>query len=135
MSAGGRHLAGHGRSDRVPGPAATGGAGGADPARPRRRRQRGDRRGTAGGRPRHHRRRNGRRARHRARHRTRSHRGGGADPADDSLSQPVQLAAAGALDVPVWRAYPLDRAAAAHGDIEARRNRGKVVLLPWGPFA
>ncbi|MCF3177414.1 NADP-dependent oxidoreductase [Streptomyces sioyaensis] len=55
---------------------------------------------------------------------------GSADPADESLSQLVQLAAAGALEVPVWRAYPLDQAATAHGDIEARRNRGKVVLLP-----
>lgn len=55
---------------------------------------------------------------------------GSADPADDSLSQLVRLAAAGELDLPVWRAYPLDQAATAHGDLEARRNRGKVVLLP-----
>ncbi|WP_433856351.1 NADP-dependent oxidoreductase [Streptomyces kronopolitis] len=55
---------------------------------------------------------------------------GGADPADDSLAQLVRMAAAGELDLPVWRAYPLDQAAAAHGDLEARRNRGKVVLLP-----
>ncbi|WP_328732503.1 NADP-dependent oxidoreductase [Streptomyces caniferus] len=55
---------------------------------------------------------------------------GGADPADDSLAQLVRLAATGELDVPVWRAYPLGQAADAHGDIEARRNRGKVVLLP-----
>lgn len=55
---------------------------------------------------------------------------GSADPADDSLSQLVRLAAAGELDVPVWRTYPLDQAATAHGDLEARRNRGKVVLLP-----
>ncbi|MFE7544497.1 NADP-dependent oxidoreductase [Streptomyces platensis] len=55
---------------------------------------------------------------------------GGAGPADESLTQLVRLAAAGELDLPVWRAYPLDQAAAAHGDIEARRNRGKVVLLP-----
>lgn len=55
---------------------------------------------------------------------------GTADQAGDSLPELVQLAAAGRLDVPVWRTYPLDQAAAAHADVEARRNRGKVVLLP-----
>ncbi|MFG2830790.1 NADP-dependent oxidoreductase [Streptomyces sp. NPDC048434] len=55
---------------------------------------------------------------------------GSADHAEDSLPRLVQLAAAGELDVPVWRTYPLDQAAAAHRDIEARRNKGKVVLLP-----
>lgn len=55
---------------------------------------------------------------------------GSADQADDSLPQLVQLAAAGELDLPVWRTYPLDQAATAHRDIEARRNKGKVVLLP-----
>lgn len=53
-----------------------------------------------------------------------------AEQAEESLPELVQLAAAGKLDVPVWRAYPLDQAATAHADIEARRNRGKVVLLP-----
>ncbi|MFE3551337.1 NADP-dependent oxidoreductase [Streptomyces kronopolitis] len=55
-----------------------------------------------------------------------------AGTAEDGQSLPelVRLAAAGELDVPVWRAYPLDQAATAHADIEARRNRGKVVLLP-----
>ncbi|MGW2402973.1 NADP-dependent oxidoreductase [Streptomyces sp. NPDC001739] len=46
------------------------------------------------------------------------------------LPELVQLAAAGKLDVPVWRGYPLDQAATAHADVEARRNQGKVVLLP-----
>ncbi|WP_407551631.1 NADP-dependent oxidoreductase [Streptomyces sp. Pv4-95] len=55
---------------------------------------------------------------------------GSADPAEDSLPQLVRLAAAGELDVPVWRTYPLDQAATAHRDIEARRNKGKAVLLP-----
>ncbi|MFJ2396495.1 NADP-dependent oxidoreductase [Streptomyces sp. NPDC087843] len=55
---------------------------------------------------------------------------GGADHAEDPLPQLVRLAAAGELDVPVWRTYPLDQAVTAHRDIEARRNRGKVVLLP-----
>ncbi|MFE3883081.1 NADP-dependent oxidoreductase [Streptomyces lydicus] len=55
-----------------------------------------------------------------------------AGSAEDGRSLPelVQLAAGGKITVPVWRAYPLDRAATAHADIEARRNRGKVVLLP-----
>ncbi|MFE2133140.1 NADP-dependent oxidoreductase [Streptomyces sp. NPDC059466] len=58
---------------------------------------------------------------------------GSVDQAEDSLPQLVelvQLAAAGELDLPVWRTYPLDQAAAAHRDIEARRNKGKAVLLP-----
>ncbi|MEU2156884.1 NADP-dependent oxidoreductase [Streptomyces sp. NPDC019396] len=55
---------------------------------------------------------------------------GTADAADESLAQLVRLAATGELDIPVWRAYPLDQAATAHSDIEARRNKGKVVLLP-----
>ncbi|MET8410241.1 NADP-dependent oxidoreductase [Streptomyces sp. NPDC005195] len=55
---------------------------------------------------------------------------GSADQAEDFLPRLVQLAAAGELDVPVWRTYPLDQAATAHRDVEARRNKGKVVLLP-----
>ncbi|MEE4420637.1 NADP-dependent oxidoreductase [Streptomyces bugieae] len=55
---------------------------------------------------------------------------GSADQAEESLPELVQLAAGGHLDVPVWRAYPLDEAATAHADLEARRNQGKVVLLP-----
>ncbi|EST18464.1 NADPH:quinone reductase [Streptomyces roseochromogenus subsp. oscitans DS 12.976] len=57
----------------------------------------------------------------------------GMDPADrfpEALPQLAGLIAAGKLDVPVWRAYPLAEAAQAHADIEARRNEGKVVLLP-----
>ncbi|WP_310725602.1 NADP-dependent oxidoreductase [Streptomyces sp. N2A] len=50
--------------------------------------------------------------------------------AEESLPELVHLAAAGNLALPVWRAYPLDQAATAHADIEARRNHGKVVLLP-----
>ncbi|WP_030410568.1 NADP-dependent oxidoreductase [Streptomyces sp. NRRL S-1448] len=46
------------------------------------------------------------------------------------LPELVQLAAAGKLNVPIWRGYPLDQAATAHADVEARRNQGKVVLLP-----
>ncbi|MFJ9863535.1 NADP-dependent oxidoreductase [Streptomyces sp. NPDC101165] len=57
----------------------------------------------------------------------------GGDPADrfwQALPQLADLAAVGKLDVPVWRTYPLAEAAQAHADIEARRARGKVVLLP-----
>ncbi|MFJ7586837.1 zinc-binding dehydrogenase [Streptomyces sp. NPDC097617] len=43
---------------------------------------------------------------------------GGPDPAEGKLS------------VPPWRAYPLAEAALAHADLEARRNRGKAVLVP-----
>ncbi|WP_030796994.1 NADP-dependent oxidoreductase [Streptomyces sp. NRRL S-337] len=55
---------------------------------------------------------------------------GSPSQAEESLPELVQLAAAGNLDLPVWRAYPLDQAATAHADIEARRNQGKVILLP-----
>jgi NADPH:quinone reductase-like Zn-dependent oxidoreductase len=57
----------------------------------------------------------------------------GGDPADrapEALPGLAGLAAAGQLTVPVWRTYPLARAAQAHADIQAGRNRGKVVLLP-----
>ncbi|MFF3516500.1 NADP-dependent oxidoreductase [Streptomyces sp. NPDC002573] len=55
---------------------------------------------------------------------------GGADQAGYSLPELVRSAAAGKLSVPVWRTYPLAEAAQAHTDLEARRNRGKAVLLP-----
>jgi NADPH:quinone reductase-like Zn-dependent oxidoreductase len=35
-----------------------------------------------------------------------------------------------ATTVPIWRSYPLPQAARAHADLEARRNHGKIVLLP-----
>ncbi|MEU5212854.1 zinc-binding dehydrogenase [Streptomyces sp. NPDC020742] len=57
----------------------------------------------------------------------------GMDPADrfpEALPQLADLIAAGKLDVPVWRAYPLGDAAKAHADLEAHRNHGKAVLLP-----
>ena len=55
---------------------------------------------------------------------------GAADQAGDPLPELVQLAAAGKLTLPIWRTYPLTEAAQAHTDLEARRNRGKAVLLP-----
>jgi NADPH:quinone reductase-like Zn-dependent oxidoreductase len=57
----------------------------------------------------------------------------GADPADrapEALPELAALMADGRLAVPIWRTYPLTRAAQAHADLEARRNHGKIVLLP-----
>ena len=57
----------------------------------------------------------------------------GADPADrapEALPELAALMADGRLAVPIWRTYPLARAAQAHADLEARRNHGKIVLLP-----
>jgi NADPH:quinone reductase-like Zn-dependent oxidoreductase len=57
----------------------------------------------------------------------------GADPADrapEALPELAALMAEGRLTVPIWRSYPLAEAAQAHADIEARRNHGKIVLLP-----
>lgn len=55
---------------------------------------------------------------------------GGQDGDGAFLAELVQLAAAGKLTLPIWRTYPLAEAAQAHADLEARRNRGKAVLLP-----
>jgi NADPH:quinone reductase-like Zn-dependent oxidoreductase len=57
----------------------------------------------------------------------------GAEPTDrahNALPPLAHLAAGGQLQLPIWRPYPLADAAAAHADLEARRNRGKLVLLP-----
>ena len=57
----------------------------------------------------------------------------GADPADrapEALPELAALMAGGRPAVPIWRTYPLARAAQAHADLEARRNHGKIVLLP-----
>jgi NADPH:quinone reductase-like Zn-dependent oxidoreductase len=57
----------------------------------------------------------------------------GQDPADrapEALPELAELLAGGALDLPVWRSYPLREAATAHADLEAGRNRGKIILLP-----
>ncbi|MEV6037031.1 NADP-dependent oxidoreductase [Nonomuraea sp. NPDC052116] len=48
----------------------------------------------------------------------------------EALPRLADLIATAAFDLPVWRAYPLREAAQAHVDIETRRNRGKIVLLP-----
>lgn len=57
----------------------------------------------------------------------------GADPADRALEALPELAALMAADrltVPVWRSYPLAHAATAHADLAARRNHGKIILVP-----
>jgi NADPH:quinone reductase-like Zn-dependent oxidoreductase len=57
----------------------------------------------------------------------------GSDPADrdpTALAQLARLTAAGQLTLPIWRTYPLTEAAAAHADIEGRRNHGKIILVP-----
>jgi len=53
-----------------------------------------------------------------------------ADRAPEALPEVAALLAGGRLAVPIWRTYPLAQAAQAHADLEARRNHGKVVLLP-----
>ena len=60
----------------------------------------------------------------------------GADPADrapEALPELAALAAKGELHVAIWRTYPLGDAARAHADVEAGRNRGKIILLPLLP--
>jgi NADPH:quinone reductase-like Zn-dependent oxidoreductase len=54
--------------------------------------------------------------------------GGPGDGSPGALDEVVALAAAGKLDLPIWRSYPLAEAARAHADIEAGTNRGKIVL-------
>jgi NADPH:quinone reductase-like Zn-dependent oxidoreductase len=57
----------------------------------------------------------------------------GQDPADrapEALPELAAMLAAGELDLPLWRSYPLTEAARAHADLDAHRNHGKIVLLP-----
>ncbi|HTR96015.1 MAG TPA: NADP-dependent oxidoreductase [Trebonia sp.] len=57
----------------------------------------------------------------------------GQDPADrapEALPELAALLANGEMTLPVWRSYPLAEAATAHADLEAGRNRGKIILLP-----
>ncbi len=55
---------------------------------------------------------------------------GGAERAFGELPELAQKTATGALEITVWRTYPLAHAAKAHADIEAGANRGKIVLIP-----
>ncbi|MFJ1703866.1 NADP-dependent oxidoreductase [Kitasatospora sp. NPDC088346] len=65
-----------------------------------------------------------------ARHGVRFSAGGPTNRFPQAIPELARLAAAGRLDLPIGATYPLAEAARAHADIEARRTRGKVVLLP-----
>jgi NADPH:quinone reductase-like Zn-dependent oxidoreductase len=57
----------------------------------------------------------------------------GPDPQDRdraALAKLADLVSGGELELPLGRSYPLAEAYKAHEDLEARRNRGKLVLLP-----
>ena len=49
------------------------------------------------------------------------------------LSELAGLVAAGELEVPVARTYPLDRVQDAYTELEQRHTRGKIVLFPVTP--
>ena len=56
----------------------------------------------------------------------------GGDPDDRAwpeLPELLKLVESGEIEIPVWKTYQLEDAAIAHSDIEAGRNRGKIVLL------
>jgi NADPH:quinone reductase-like Zn-dependent oxidoreductase len=56
----------------------------------------------------------------------------GPDPTDrdrTALAKLADLAAAGKLELPIWRRYPLAKARNAHEDLDTGRNRGKIVLV------
>ncbi|MER8186494.1 NADP-dependent oxidoreductase [Kitasatospora sp. NPDC094015] len=65
-----------------------------------------------------------------AEHGVRFSAGSPTERAEQALPELAALADAGKLDVPIGASYPLADAARAHADIEARRARGKVILLP-----
>jgi NADPH:quinone reductase-like Zn-dependent oxidoreductase len=48
----------------------------------------------------------------------------------ESLAELAQLAAAGELEVPIARVYPLDQVRDAYRELEQRHTRGKIVLVP-----
>ena len=58
--------------------------------------------------------------------------GGGGPGVDVSAAIPtaVELIAAGRMQVPIWKTYPLAQAAEAHAESEGGHLRGKIVLLP-----
>ncbi len=55
---------------------------------------------------------------------------GGGERAFAELPELAHKTATGALEITVWRTYPLVHAGTAHADIEAGVNRGKIVLIP-----
>ncbi|MGO9975029.1 MAG: NADP-dependent oxidoreductase [Solirubrobacteraceae bacterium] len=64
------------------------------------------------------------------RHGVRFSGAGGGERAFAELPELAQQTATGALEITVWRTYPLVHAGTAHADIEAGVNRGKIVLIP-----
>jgi len=64
-----------------------------------------------------------------AEHGVRFHGGGGGEDAIPALEEVIALIAGGQLQFPVWRTYPLSRAAEALDESESGHARGKIVLL------
>ncbi|WP_329139555.1 NADP-dependent oxidoreductase [Streptomyces sp. NBC_01476] len=46
------------------------------------------------------------------------------------LAEMAELAASGAIEMPIAGTYPLDRVADAYAELEQRHTRGKIVLIP-----
>lgn len=49
-----------------------------------------------------------------------------------SLERMLGWIASGDLTLTIGAAYPLERAAQAHADLEGRKTTGKLILRPWG---
>jgi NADPH:quinone reductase-like Zn-dependent oxidoreductase len=48
----------------------------------------------------------------------------------DNLAMMADLVAAGAIDIPIARTYPIDRVREAYADLNNRHTHGKIVLIP-----
>jgi NADPH2:quinone reductase len=57
-------------------------------------------------------------------------RGGAETSTPEILLGLAQLAAVGALDVPIAATYPLEKVADAFAELEQGHTRGKIVLIP-----
>jgi NADPH:quinone reductase-like Zn-dependent oxidoreductase len=64
-----------------------------------------------------------------ARHRVKTD-GNAAGASADVLAELAQLIAADKLEIPIARAYPLDRVQDAYRELEQRHTLGKIVLRP-----
>lgn len=56
--------------------------------------------------------------------------GSAAGSSREVLSEVAELAASGAIEIPIAATYPLERVADAFGELEAGHTRGKIVLVP-----
>jgi NADPH:quinone reductase len=56
--------------------------------------------------------------------------GSGTASTREVLTEMADLAASGAIEIPIAATYPLDRVADAFAELEQRHTRGKIVLLP-----